>query len=73
MTSIWSFRAFDYVWLLTGGGPAVSSETLSTYLFIQAFQRFEAGYGSAIGLTITFFAGIILILVAILRRQGVEI
>jgi raffinose/stachyose/melibiose transport system permease protein len=73
MVAIWSFLVFDYVWLLTQGGPAGSSEVLGTMLYKEAFARFEAGYASAIGLTISFFAAVILTVVAILRRRGVEI
>jgi len=73
MVAIWSFLVFDYVWLLTQGGPAGSSEVLGTMLYKEAFGRFEAGYASAIGLTISFFAAVILSIVAILRRRGVEI
>jgi raffinose/stachyose/melibiose transport system permease protein len=73
MVAIWSFLVFDYVWLFTQGGPAGSSEVLGTMLYKEAFGRFEAGYASAIGLTISFFAAVILGIVAILRRRGVEI
>jgi raffinose/stachyose/melibiose transport system permease protein len=73
MVAIWSFLVFDYVWLLTQGGPAGSSEVLGTYLYKQAFNRFEAGYASAIGLTISAFAAVIMGTVVLLRRRGVEI
>ena len=42
MTAIWSFLSFDYVWILTQGGPAGSSQLVSTHLYKEAFQRFEA-------------------------------
>ena len=73
MVAIWSFLVFDYVWLLTQGGPAGSSEVLGTFLYKQAFNRFEAGYASAVGLTISFFATLIMGFVVFLRRRGVEI
>ena len=73
MTAIWAFVSFDYVWILTQGGPAGSSEMLATYLYKQAFQRFEAGYATAIGLTISLLAGIIVVIFAFLRRLGWEI
>ena len=73
MTAIWSFLGFDYVWILTQGGPAGSSELLATYLYKQAFQRFEAGYGAAIGITISIIAGIIATTFAILRKRGWEV
>jgi len=73
MVAIWSFLVFDYVWLLTQGGPAGSSEVLGTFLYKEAFNRFEAGYASAVGLTISFFAALIMGVVVLLRRRGVEI
>lgn len=73
MTGIWSFLAFDYVWITTQGGPAGSSELLSILVFKNAFQRFEAGYAAAIGLTMSFFAGIIISIFLFLRKRGWEI
>ncbi len=73
MVSIWSFLVFDYVWILTQGGPAGASDVLGTLVFKQAFSRFEAGYASAIGLTMSFLAGLIIILFQYLRRRGWEI
>jgi len=73
MVAIWSFLAFEYVWILTQGGPAGASEMLAVLVYKQAFNRFEAGYAAAIGLTMSFFAGLILGLFAILRRRGWEI
>lgn len=73
MTGIWSFLAFDYVWITTQGGPAGSSELLSILVFKHAFQRFEAGYAAAIGLTMSIFAGLIIVTFQILRKRGWEI
>jgi raffinose/stachyose/melibiose transport system permease protein len=73
MTSIWSFLVFDYIWILTQGGPAGSSEVLGTLVYKEAFNRFAAGYASAIGLSMSFFAGIILSIFYVLRRRGWEI
>lgn len=73
MTGIWSFLVFDYVWLLTQGGPAGASEVMATYLYKQAFNRFEAGYASAIGLSMSLFAGVIISVFIFLRRRGWEI
>jgi ABC-type sugar transport system permease subunit len=43
-----AFRIFDLVWVLTGGGPANSTETLSTLTFKTSFSALEFGYGSSI-------------------------
>jgi raffinose/stachyose/melibiose transport system permease protein len=73
MTAIWSFLIFDYVFILTQGGPAGSSEVLGTLLYKNAFNRFEAGYASAIGLTMSFFAGVIIAIFIALKRRGWEV
>jgi raffinose/stachyose/melibiose transport system permease protein len=73
MVSIWSFLAFEYIWILTQGGPAGSSEMLAVLVYKQAFNRFEAGYAAAIGLSMSFFAGLVIGGFALLRRQGWEI
>jgi raffinose/stachyose/melibiose transport system permease protein len=73
MTAIWSFLVFDYVWILTQGGPAGSSEVVATWLYKNAFNRFEAGYAAAIGLTISIFAVLMIGIFAFLRRRGWEI
>ena len=73
LVAIWSFLVFDYVWILTQGGPANSSEVLGSYLYKQVFSRFEAGYASAIGLSMSMFAGVIIGIFALLRRRGWEI
>ena len=73
MTAIWSFLTFDYIWILTQGGPAGSSEVLAVLVVKNAFQRFEAGYAAAIGLTMSVFVGLVISLFTILRRRGWEI
>jgi raffinose/stachyose/melibiose transport system permease protein len=73
MVAVWSFLAFEYIFILTQGGPARSSEVLAMYLYKQAFNRFEAGYAAAIGLTMSIFAGMVIGLFALLRRRGWEI
>jgi raffinose/stachyose/melibiose transport system permease protein len=73
MTAIWSFLVFDYVWILTQGGPAGASEVVATWLYKNAFNRFEAGYAAAIGLTISVFAVLMIAVFALLRRRGWEI
>lgn len=42
-----AFRVFDLVYVLTGGGPADSTETLSTLSYKVLFSTLQFGYGSA--------------------------
>lgn len=58
---------FDLVWIMTGGGPLWSTETVSTYVYKRAFDwnTFDLGYPSAIA--VLWFA-IILIFVVVMTR-----
>ena len=47
--SVQAYGAFDLVYVMTGGGPAGSTETISLYAFQNYFRYLEFGYGSAIG------------------------
>jgi raffinose/stachyose/melibiose transport system permease protein len=73
MTIIWSFLVFEYVYILTQGGPAHASEVLATEVFNSAFQRFEVGYAAAIGLSMSFIAALVVAGFLTLRRRGWEI
>ena len=44
-----AYKLFDQVWVLTGGGPGSSTQTMSFYLYQVAFNDFDTGLGSAIG------------------------
>jgi raffinose/stachyose/melibiose transport system permease protein len=48
MTVIWSFIVFDFIFVLTKGGPGFSSEVLATFAYKEAFFRFRVGRASAI-------------------------
>jgi multiple sugar transport system permease protein len=48
LQSIWTFNDFGLLYVLTGGGPAGKTTTLSIYAYRQAFQYLHVGYGSAI-------------------------
>ena len=43
-----AFRIFDLVYVLTGGGPADSTEVLSTLTYKNLFSALRFGYGSAL-------------------------
>ena len=55
LTVIWSFLAFDFVYILTQGGPAFSSEVLSTLAYRHAFYDLDVGQAAAVALVISIF------------------
>ncbi len=48
MTIMWSFLTFDYVYIMTNGGPANSTEIMATYIYKNAFVKYRAGYANAL-------------------------
>jgi multiple sugar transport system permease protein len=49
---IFSFKAFDLVFAMTGGGPGFSTTLLVMYIYKSAFQNSEMGYASAMGVVL---------------------
>ena len=47
-----ALRAFDIMFVLTGGGPANTTETLTVYAYRSLFQTLQLGLGSAIAVTV---------------------
>ncbi|NOU92278.1 ABC transporter permease subunit [Paenibacillus sp. LMG 31456] len=43
-----SLKAFDLIYVMTGGGPAQATELLATYMYNNTFEIFRYGYGSAV-------------------------
>lgn len=68
MTS--SLKLFDQVFVMTGGGPGVSTQTLSLIMYREAFVYGEYGYGSAIALVLTMIVAFIVFLQMSITRRG---
>lgn len=67
-----SLLAFDYAYILTGGGPARSSDLVALLINRTAIQSREAGYGSAMAISLTLLSAVLLALFAWLRRNEDE-
>lgn len=65
-----AFRIFDLVYVLTGGGPADSTETLSTLSYKVLFSTLQFGYGSAMSTAMFVTEGVIAVVFCVfLVRQ----
>ena len=63
-----ALKAFDLIFVISGGGPGTSSETINLYLYQTAFAFYNMGYAAA--MTVVFFVIILLIsLVLFTTRQ----
>ncbi len=47
-----ALRAFDIMFVLTGGGPAGTTETLTVYAYRSLFQMLQLGFGSAVSVVV---------------------
>jgi multiple sugar transport system permease protein len=65
-----ALRSFDYVMIMTLGGPHNSSTVLAYYMFEQTFLNLRYGYGAAIAsVLLVMMSGIIVALLARMFRQ----
>jgi multiple sugar transport system permease protein len=62
LTTITTFGIFGLVYFLTRGGPNGATTITSVYIYEQAFQFFQIGYGSA--------AGVIMLIVLLVLGVG---
>lgn len=50
MALIWTFNSFSNIYVLTGGGPAGTTDILTTFVYKEAFSSFNFGYASALSM-----------------------
>lgn len=63
-------RVFDAMFVLTGGGPGNTTETLSIYAYKTLFQTLQFGYGSALATAMfVIVAALSSLYVLLLRRH----
>jgi len=49
---MWAMRVYTLPYIMTRGGPAHSSEVLSTWAYYNAFHYLRLGYGSTVAITL---------------------
>jgi len=74
LSSIWTFNAFQMVYVLTGGGPADRTQILPTLAYEFGMRRNLLGEGAAVITSFTpLFLGVIFLLTRrMLREKGVR-
>ena len=50
ISTLWLFRVFDIIFVMTGGGPSGATETLAIQIYREAFQYFQMSYAAAVGM-----------------------
>lgn len=51
-----SLKGFDILYIMTGGGPFNSSDTLAMHMYNESFRKYLMGYGSAISVVLFLIA-----------------
>ena len=49
LASIFSFKQFTFIFLMTGGGPSGATETIVMRIYNVAFRFYDYSYATAIG------------------------
>jgi multiple sugar transport system permease protein len=74
LASIYSFKQFTLIWLLTGGGPSGATETIVIEIYNTAFRFYDFPYAGALGVAGFVMAlSIALVFLAVQRRQELEV
>jgi ABC-type sugar transport system permease subunit len=69
--TIWDFKIFDQVYVMTGGGPAGSTEVAAIAVYRQAFSRVGSAAAMAVALFVVL-AGLTLVYTRLARLEGVK-
>jgi len=68
---IWDFKEFDLIFLLTGGGPVIGTQTLPLLVYKQAFALLDMGKAAAVAVAmLCVMALLFAIYVRVMRRAG---
>ena len=67
-----SFGVFDLVQVMTGGGPAGSTETVSIYIYSTVMRYLDFGYGAAL-VVVTFLLLVLAVAIIALLLKRVRI
>lgn len=73
LRTIWIANFADMIFIMTGGGPANSSQILSTYIFTTAFKKLDFGYASTVSVALLVLLFLYAVLVLFLRRKLVKV
>jgi raffinose/stachyose/melibiose transport system permease protein len=72
VTLIGGFSVFDFILVMTGGGPGTATEVLGTVTYKQAFGLNRVGYGAAISMLITLLSLVSAVIFVRVRERGLK-
>lgn len=69
LRTIEAFKVFDIVWVMTRGGPANSTRSLSILVYQEAFSFQRAGSGASLALIVTLIVTVLAVTYGALVRK----
>jgi len=69
LRTIWIANFADLIVVMTGGGPADTTQIVASYIFTQAYRRLDFGYASAIALVLLVLLLLYALAIITLRRM----
>jgi multiple sugar transport system permease protein len=69
LVTIFSFRRFTLIYLLTGGGPADATKTLVIRVYDTAFRFFDLSYGATLGVAGLVLTALITTIYFVVQRR----
>ena len=69
--TIEAFKVFDIIYLMTRGGPADTTKSVSFFVYQESFAYLRAGSGASYAVTVALTSAVMIaIYIMLLRRQG---
>ncbi len=68
LRTIWDFKEFDLIYLMTGGGPIISTQTLPPMVYKEAFGLNQMGAASAVAVLMMLV--MLIFMTLYLRKTG---
>ena len=59
LLTIWSFKLFTVIYVLTAGGPGSATETLAIYSYEQGFKFYNLGTGSTVAMLMVVVSAVL--------------
>jgi multiple sugar transport system permease protein len=73
LTIVYAFRSFDFIYVMTFGGPGTTTNTLPFLGYLQAFVRYDFGLGSSTALIAVLFVIVLAVVYArSVRKEELE-
>lgn len=69
LRTVWVANFADLIIVMTNGGPADRTQTVSSYIFTQAYKRLDFGYASAIALVLLALLLAYSLLILVMRQR----